>query len=676
MQSDGKFFTIKPGHSMAFGVTEVPDGVQFSIYLPDEENCVLKLYKKGHKTPQLTVDLTDEFKWGSVYFVTIDKHPQNKDPRAISEILSDDYEYMYESSKGEFIDYYAAKIEGRDVWGVPISKEKQRFIRGGISLRKFDWQDDMCPRRPFEDVVMYQLHVRGYTKHSSSKVKNKGTFDGLTEKISYIKDLGVNAVILLPCYEFDEVLRTESYGEPSDFFDERYKIEEITDEKANNRVPRLTNAELGKKLSKTEKPQVKLNYWGYGSKSSYYFAPKTSYAKDHAGAPEEMKTMVREFHKNDIEVLMDIYFTPGTNITLMTDCLRHWVLEYHIDGFRINDEVLPSIIVASDPILSGVKILTSHWDADVLKKANVVRNVNAFAEYNEGFMNDTRKFLKSDEGMIGAFISRFYRNPKEYSIINFITHVNGFSLMDLVSYDIKHNESNGEFNTDGTDYNYSWNCGVEGPSRKKAIVSRRMSQIRNAFLMLLFSQGTPMIFAGDEFGNTQYGNNNAYCHDDKVTWLDWNRLNTYSSIHDYVKKLIEFRKKHPVLHQKEELAFMDRLGHGVPDISVHSVSAWRPDYSNYNRMLGILLNGDYVDISEKEKDVSIYIIYNMYWEPKYFDLPQLPNDKEWYKAVETYTGEFSEIPKATKKRKKRLYTIEENRRTMVPARSIVVFVGK
>lgn len=229
--------------------------------------------------------------------------------------------------------------------------------------------------------------------------------------------------------------------------------------------------------------------------------------------------------------------------------------------------------------------------------------------------------------MTGSFAERFKRNPSNHCVINFITHVNGFTLMDLVSYDIKHNESNGEMNRDGTDYNYSWNCGAEGKSRKQTIIIKRMRQIRNAFLMLLLSQGTPMILAGDEFGNTQSGNNNAYCHDDSITWLNWRHSKRETEILNYVKKLISFRKKHPVLHHSESLPMYDNKGSGLPALSIHGTQAWRTDYSNYSRMLGFLLNGDYADNGSGSTDDIIYVIFNMYWESRTFDIPSLPAGK-------------------------------------------------
>lgn len=398
----------------------------------------------------------------------------------------------------------------------------------------------------------------------------------------------------------------------------------------------------------------------------------------------EFKNFVKSFHKEGIEVLMDIYFKPGTNLCLMTDCLRKWVLDYHIDGFRINNEVLPCITVVSDPVLSGVKILASYWDNDFLNNQGINNSGKLLAEYNEGFMNDIRKFLKSDEGMTGNFAGRFKRNEPGYSVINFVAHVNGFTLMDLVSYDVKHNEANGERNTDGTDYNYSWNCGAEGRSRKQTIVVKRMRQIRNALLMLMCSQGTPMLLAGDEFGNTQLGNNNAYCHDNLVTWLNWKHSKRETEILEYVKKLILFRKEHPVLHQPQGLPMSDIKGYGLPGLSIHGTQAWRADYSNYNRMVGLLFNGDYVNDNEGGTDDIIYLIFNMYWESKTFDLPSLPAGRKWYVAITTYDDMFYDIPvKKKKKNKGRQKTardkkggMELQRKTVVPPRSIVVFIGR
>lgn len=617
-------FTIQPGNALPLGVTKVADGVQFAIYLPDKRECYLKLFRKGHQTEQYRIPLTDEYRMGSVYFV----HLRSKNTTSafdIAEELSDKYEYVYEADGEDIVDPYAAGISGRDRW----NRTDKMPVRGRICLKEFDWEGDYILRKPFHELVLYQLHVRGFTKHASSGVSKPGTFAGLQDKIPYMKDLGINGVLLLPVYDFEE------------------------------------------------KQGDKVNYWGYGVSDTYYFAPKAAYSSGE-NADEEFKETIKKLHRNGMEVILDFYFAPGTNLNLMTDCLRHWVLNYHVDGFRVNTEVMPSLTLASDPILSGVKLFSSYWDEEMLSGAGIHQADNCLAEYNEGFMNDARRFLKSDEGQAEAFYKRFYRHPDKVGVINFMTHVNGFTMMDLVSYDIKHNESNGERNADGTEYNYSWNCGVEGKTRKKAVLEQRKRQIRNAFLMLLFSQGTPMILAGDEFGNSQEGNNNPYCHDDAVTWLNWKPTKTGEQIRNYVKQLIAFRTEHPVLHQAKALCMQDTLSCGLPGISAHGVQTWRPDFSNYSRILGVLLAGDYAQKPDGTSDDSIYIIFNMYWETKSFDLPTLPAGKEWHAAIETFDETFHVLPQTAVKQTKRSKNTKlvKQRATVVPPRSIVVFVSR
>lgn len=642
MTEKNSLFNYHVGSALPFGVTKVPDGVQFAVYLPGCKKCFLKLYRKGRKHPEYKIELTEQLKVGGVYFVVLSKEKSAADSRSTAEILTQDYEYMYEADGRELMDPYADYVTGREHWGK--RSLQTRPVRGGICIEDFDWKGDTPLRIPYKDLILYQLHVRGYTRHSSSKVCDKGTFRGLTEKIPYMKDLGINAVLLLPVYEFSEI-------------DEKAAVEAAG--------------------QKEEEKVFGINYWGYGTGNTFYLAPKAAYCSRKASPTTEFRQMVQSFHANGIEVLLDIYFTPGTNLFLMTDCLRSWVLKYHVDGFRINQEVMPSLSAASDPILSGVKILASYWDMDMLHQAKITGQKNALGEYNEGYMNDVRRFLKSDEGMVERVVQHFKRNAQEHSFVNFVTHVNGFTMMDLVSYDIKHNQDNGEMNHDGTEFNYSWNCGVEGKTRKKSIMDRRMVQIRNAFLMLLTSQSAPMILAGDELGNTQFGNNNAYCQDNPVTWINWSQTKNSAMIHDYVKKLIQLRKSFPVLHQDRPLRMMDTLSCGIPDLSVHGTQAWRPDYSNYSRMLGLLYYGEYV---EEREGRSVYIIYNMYWEPKSFDLPNLPYGKNWKIMVDTYDNLFEEGLLKKKERKKVKRTgrgkksPELQKKTVVPPRSIVIFV--
>ena len=657
MDKTEKLFQYKPGDNLPFGVTKVADGVQFAVSIPHGRECYLNLYRTGQKRPVCRIHLTREFRRGCVYFVKITGCPEIQNDKSVADILSQGYEYMYEVDGKEFVDPYAAVIHGRERWGKRVGKA---CVRGGISLEEFDWKDDSPLGTPFSDMILYQLHVRGFTKHASSKVEHRGSFAGLMEKIPYLKDLGINAVLLLPCYEFDEIQAAQKpHGIPA------------------GEVPAVRTAEDEAKQKSTvsKNDQVKLNYWGYGQSETYYCAPKAAYAADPHRAGLEFKALVRSLHQAGIEVLLDIYFMPGTNVCLMEDCLRNWVLEYHIDGFRVNQEVMPAQMLVSDPVLSGVKLLTDYWNRELI--AGAYGESGTFAEYNEGFMNCARRYLKSDEGQVEGFAGLFRRGSDNLASINFMTHVNGFTMTDLVSYDVKHNEQNGEGNQDGTEYNYSWNCGVEGKSRKKFIQARRMCQIRNALAMMLLAQGTPMLLAGDEFGNTQEGNNNPYCQDNEITWLDWRMTSAKTEILEYVKKLIAFRRKHPVLHQGRELYMFDSLSCGMPDVSIHGTQAWKADFSYYSRMLAVLLYGDYRKKDDGTADDSLYIIFNMYWESRSFDLPNLPGEKEWYPAIETYGNTFSEVPVPVRRKKRRRKpSLESQKKTIVPPRSIVVFVGR
>ena len=640
-------FEFHTGISQAFGVTKVPNGVQFSVYLSHCSKCFLKLYKKGKKTPVATIELDEKYKMGSAYFIVVKKAAGAENQRTIWEILEEDYEYMYEADGTEFVDPYADFVTGRGHWG----KKSDYPKRGGICLQEFDWEEDSPLRTPYSELILYQLHVRGFTMHNSSRVKHKGTFLGLQEKIPYLSDLGINGVLLLPVYEFGEIIKSAE-------------------------LPDTVPEEI-KETGTEHEESAELNFWGYGVADTFFFAPKAAYANNKKNPSEEFQALVKAFHKAGIEVLLDIYFLPGTNLFLMTDCLRNWVVKYHVDGFRVNQDVMPSLTLASDPILSGVKILGNYWDMGLLHQAMISGQKNSLAEYNEGYMNEARKFLKSDEGMVEKMVHFFSRNSSEFSYINFITHVNGFTLMDLVSYDVKHNEKNGENNHDGTEYNYSWNCGYEGKTRKKHILNRRMVQLRNALLMLFTSQGTPMLLAGDELGNTQDGNNNPYCQDNPVTWIQWSRSALSIMLHQYTKNLIKLRKCFQVLHQEEPLRMMDYLSCGLPDLSIHGTEAWRPDFSNYSRMLGMLYYGGYV---KKGKGRSIYILYNMYWETKSFDLPDLPKGHGWKVIIDTYDNEFDETqlyeerkPDKRMNRKKKTQT-KLIRKTVVAPRSIVIFV--
>ncbi len=443
-----------------------------------------------------------------------------------------------------------------------------------------------------------------------------------------MKNLGINQVKLMPAYEFDEIVK-------------------------------LYNGMNRNYQAPPEEQREKLNFWGY--EKGWYFAPKASYAAGNDPV-KEMKDMVRTLHQNGIEVLMEFYFSRDVDFRTAADCLGHWASEYHIDGFHIigNDELAK--MLAKDPVFTGVKLLGSYFPAEEIYARNkVLRNRN-LGEYHAGFQEDARGLLKGDQNQVSAFTFRIRRNPAYTGVINYMAGHDGFTMMDMVSYSEKHNEENGEQNHDGPDRNQSWNCGIEGPTRKKKITELRYRQLRNAFLMLLLAAGTPMIQAGDEFGNSQGGNNNPYCLDNETSWTDWKAARKNEGLTAFVRELIAFRKRHRILHMPKELRMMDTLSCGYPDISFHGNRAWYGEFDNGNREIGIMYCGAYAG-----EDEFIYVAYNLHWKEKEFALPNLPEGMRWHVAIDSSCGIYPQGEEPL---------CASEKMFSVPERTIKVLIGR
>ena len=407
----------------------------------------------------------------------------------------------------------------------------------------------------------------------------------------------------------------------------------------------------------------RINYWGF--KAGSYFLPKPQYSYSHDSV-KEFKDMVKALHKAGIEVIMQFYFPGEINRNLVMDCLIFWQSEYHIDGFHIFGSHLPLDLIATMPRLTETKIYYERYDhAGIFATDGCC--INGFlAEYNQDYLTDMRRFLKSDEDMLNKFMYRQRCNPQDIKVINHLTSFEGFTLNDLVSYDYKHNEANGEDNKDGTGYNYSWNCGTEGNTRKNAILKLRMKQLKNAYCLLMFSQGTPMIMAGDEFMNSQNGNNNPYCQDNEITWLNWKHNNRSRELLEYVKMLIALRKAHRILRMPREATLLDSRSCGYPDISYHSEAAWYPQMDTHIRHIGTMLCGEYAD--GNRPDDYFYIATNMHWEAHVFALPRLPKDMEWKYCLDTESAgdEKYEV----------ILDGNGNKQVEVPPRTVLVLTGR
>lgn len=559
------------GQPLPFGVTTVGRTINFSVAVPEGSVCELLLYK-GTNVPEQRIEMKEEMGIGEVRFLAIDGLP-------------DSYtEYNYKVGKKVMVDPYAKAISGTQKWNEKRSEDNHE-IRGKICLKEYMWEGDKPLNIPYHQVIAYSLHVRGFSKHSSSKVTHKGTFQGVIEKIPYLTSLGINQIHCMPIYEFEE------------------------------------------RMSYT-------NYWGYGP--AYFFAPKNAYSSSGDGATE-LKDMIKACHQSGIEVVLEMPFTAETSKQMMEECLRYYRLEYHVDGFILNQDVAPIDAIKEDPLLKTTKLMKHQIE----------------------FQNTMRRFLKGDEGMIDSVIYWFRHCSEKEGIYNYMTNQNGFTLQDMVSYDGKHNEANGENNQDGPNYNYSWNCGAEGTSRKKAVIALRERQIRNAFLLLLLSQGTPCILAGDECYNSQKGNNNVYCQDNLIGWVDWSRQEKNNSLFEYVKSVIAMRKAHPVFFPKEDLKGMDCISCGVPDVSYHGVHAWQVPSEIASRLLGVYYSGVIAG------DEECFVAYNMHWLEHSFALPALKKGKKWYQVLSTDEGVFSN-PKEVKNQKE----------VILLERTITVFFGR
>ncbi len=624
----------------ALGVIKQGNHLVFSVAVPNAAACTLKLYSKQDVSTVKTIPMQNNLRFGNIFTaLVLDSE--------VSEVLG----YRYEAFGEEFIDPYATKILGREQYGrIPYvigeNQEKLQGLLGAWEAGGFFWGDDAPLNYTYSDLILYKLHVRGFTKSEDSKVRHKGTYQGIIEKIPYFKELGINALFLMPCVEFNERMEPTSLlsGIPSAVSQYQKK---------------------GSFPFHNSKAECKLNFWGYTT-DSFYFAPKSSYASNPNHAGNEMKEMIKKLHENGIEVLLEMNFPKEMTVQCRIDCLRYWVHHYHIDGFRTNSEESMQQAFAADPYLEGVKLLTTHWNTGVVYGKDTVPYKKSLADYNDGFLIDVRRFLKGDEGQIGSIMARIRTNPERSGIVNYISDHNGFTLADVYSFDAKHNEANKEGNRDGTDYNYSWNCGVEGDTNRRKIKELRLRMMKNAFLLLFLSQGTPMILQGDEFGNSQGGNNNAYCHDNSIGWVSWSEKKKQKELLSFVKQLIDFRKEHPVLHNIRELSGIDILTCGFPDISFHGSKAWYPDNSYSSRILGVLLHGAYALKDKTTSDASCYIAMNAHWEAHSFALPSFHKDTKWKLALSSEEAKSAEDKGDGR--------VSYKTSVVVPARTIQVFL--
>lgn len=681
-------FKIRPGFFRMYGACVASNGVSFTINSHGATRCTLLLFKPQAPKPYARIPFPDSYRIGDTYSMLV------------YDIKPDEFEYAfsfdgpYEPAKGllfneenVLLDPYSRAVTGQRKWGEKPEGGKDFEYRARVVKSNFDWGNIKQLEQPFEDLVIYETHVRGYTKDKSSGVSALGTFAGLKDKIPYLKDLGINAVELMPIFEFDEM-----------------ESARVVD---------------GVQL---------YNYWGYNTVS--FFAPNTSYAfnEEHNHEGDELKSLIKALKENGIEVILDVVFnhtaegnemgpcfsfkgidnnvyymlTPDAHYynfsgcgnvmncnhpvvrSFIIDCLRHWAIEYRVDGFRFdlasilgrdqngapmaNPPILESL--AFDPVLGKMKLIAEAWDAGGLYQVGSFPSWNRWAEWNGRYRDDMRSFLKGDDGMAGNAITRITGSRDLYSpesrghkaSVNFMTCHDGFTLYDLYSYNEKHNEKNGWNNTDGDNNGHSWNCGAEGETDDPNVNGLRRRLIKNAFAALLCSRGPAMFFAGDEFCNTQFGNNNAYCQDNIISWLDWSRLEEFKEIHDFVRHMIQFRKEHPILRKMTKPSSCQ-----FPEISVHNGTPFNASTDYKTKLIGIMYAGR--NEEDTEDDIVFYCM-NAYWEPLVMQLPVLPNGKHWHVDTNTNAEYFDGEDFTAKTELLGVNTIR------VPARTTIILVAE
>ena len=650
-------FPVSPGMFDLNGATPLQNGVNFTIHTCGGTACELLLFHNAEEKPFAVLPFPEAYKIGDVYSMIV----YGLDIR--------DFEYAYRvdgpwdpdkgllfDKKNILLDPYAKAVSGQRIWGT----HWEPTYHARVVKDAFNWGDMPQSQKELSDLIIYELHVRGFTQHNSSGVKNRGTFAGLMEKIPYLKELGVNAVELMPIFEFDETMNAREVN--------------------GNRL---------------------LEYWGYNTVS--FFAPNTSYTSvnEYNREGTELKTLIKALHDNGIEVILDVVFnhtaegnelgrtfcfkgfdnniyymlTPDGNYynfsgcgntlncnhpvvqQMILECLRYWTVNYRVDGFRFD---LASILgrnedgspmnnppllrtLASDPLLRNVKLIAEAWDAGGMYQVGSFPASGRWAEWNGRYRDSLRGFLKGDcwqswdaawsiSGS-GDLYGGYYDNPKgNYagynSCVNFLTCHDGFTMYDLYAYNDKHNEMNGWDNTDGANDNRSWNCGAEGETDDPEVLKLRYRMIRNACAVLLCSRGTPMFLAGDEFGNTKFGNNNSYCQDNEVSWLDWKLLEKNKDLFEFFKFMIAYRKEHLVIRKKLPNAVC-----GMDPLHTHNTNAEDVTIPRDARTFTVSFAGYDKD---KGSDDLVCICVNTYWEDVTVTLPDLHQRGAWYLSVNTY----------------------------------------
>lgn len=706
-----------PGTPLPLGASVAEGGVNFSVFSRNATKVFLEFYSASEDSePYAQVEFSpSENRTGDIWHAFV---PGIK-PGSLYLFRVDG---PFEPSKGHrfnvhqrLFDPYAKTITPVSVfynlppdYSAPLDKNDIEHGKNQcakvfpkcvvIDNENFDWQGDRPINRSLSESVIYEVHLKGFTAGKNAGVSCPGTYAGFIEKIPYLKDLGITAVELLPIFEFDEF--------------------------ENSNV----NPRTGERMK---------NYWGYSTIN--FFSPKASFAADKTpgGCVNEFKTLVRELHKAGIEVILDVVFNhtaegnehgvalnfrgfensvyytlvgshkeyymnfSGCGNTMncnhpivrnfIIDSLRYWVLNYHVDGFRFD---LASILsrgqegellkfppltnaIAEDPVLGKTKIIAEPWDAGGAYQLGGFPGGRRWAEWNDRFRDDIRRFWRGDEYVSTNAATRISGSSDLFTIsgrapyhsINYVCCHDGFTMNDLVSYNGKHNDENGEGNRDGSDSNWSYNHGYEGPTLNPVIEKMRNRQMRNYMLTLLISQGTPMLLGGDEFRRGQQGNNNAYCQDNDISWFDWGNCSLNSALVSFTRKAIRLRKDHPVFRRTE--FFKGSMAGKKPDIQWYAADGSNPDWSKISRFLAFRLLGTFDSRAKKISDNDFFIAANTDRQDIMLRIPAITDSRKWYRIADTSIEDETSLLSV-----ENAETLISQDRYVLPASSMLILVAK
>lgn len=622
-------YTIIEGNYAKIGVSKTADTVYFTFEGEKDQKCAILLYTANGR--QIRIPVPDEYCIGALRSVGIKGLNWKK------------LNYNYEIDGELIFDQHARKIIGREKWADTRRLLGGQQICAGFDFAQFDWQGDRFPEIPREQMVMYKLNVRSFTMDGGAVGRKKGTFAGVMDKIPYLKELGVTSLEFMPVYEYEELI--------------------VEEKDAQNVSDWSENAKEGFLLEEEpESPYYKINCWGY--QPGDYYAPKAAYSA--FGEPStELKELIRQLHKNKMECILEMYFDEKMNQNIAVEILRYWVMEYHVDGFHLLGAALPADAMAQDLILRRTKLFAEGFSHHLFREQSSYPHLFV---YNEDFLYASRKLLSRNEGNIKELLNQIKRQNSVFGFVNFIAGNNGFTLADLFCYLQKHNEANGENNEDGIKWNFSCNGGMEGATRKRSILEYRKKQMRNAAALVLIGQGVPLFMAGDEFGNSQQGNNNCYCQDNKTGWVNWSSLKRNAAYAQFVRQMIGFRRQHPILRSKKPMQMCDYETKGYPDLSYHGENAWVMTPNLYPQAIGILYYGAYAADENGKEDDFIYIGLNFHIEKQQLALPKLPRGLKWYTAVNTADSKlpFYDPPVLR----------DKSSQIAVSPQSVVILVGK